>query len=156
MPKQDVSIAGHFAELPDPRVDRTKKHSLGDILVVVLCAVVCGADSWEEVEAFGKAKAGWLKRFLALPNGIPSHDTFYRVFVRGQVRVQCSTPFGVTDPFAPDLPTHWPGTTYSTSFQEPTHHAPTRAFARHRTVCLHPAFLEARGRHAPRQVVKDL
>jgi predicted transposase YbfD/YdcC len=82
MPTQDVTIARHFAGLPDPRVDRTKKHSLGDILVIALCAVVSGADSWEEVEAFGEAKADWLKRFLALPNGIPSHDTFYRVFTR--------------------------------------------------------------------------
>lgn len=82
MPKQDVSIARYFADLPDPRVDRTKKHALGDILVIALCAVVCGADSWEEVEAFGEAKHDWLKGFLALPNGIPSHDTFYRVFAR--------------------------------------------------------------------------
>ena len=82
MPKQDVSVARYFAGLPDPRVDRTKKHSLADILVVALCAVVCGADSWEEVEAFGEAKVGWLKRFLRLPHGIPSHDTFYRVFAR--------------------------------------------------------------------------
>ncbi len=82
MPQQDVSIARYFAGLPDPRVDRTKKHSLGDILVIALCAVVCGADSWEEVEAFGEAKADWLKGFLALPNGVPSHDTFYRVFAR--------------------------------------------------------------------------
>jgi predicted transposase YbfD/YdcC len=82
MPKKDVSVARYFADLPDPRVDRTKKHALGDILVIALCAVVCGADSWEEVEAFGDAKADWLRRFLALPNGIPSHDTFYRVFAR--------------------------------------------------------------------------
>jgi len=82
MPQQDVSIARYFADLPDPRVDRTKKHSLADILVIALCAVVCGADSWEEVEAFGQAKAGWLRGFLALPNGVPSHDTFYRVFAR--------------------------------------------------------------------------
>ena len=82
MPKQDASIARHFADLPDPRVDRTKKHSLADILVITLCAVVCGADSWEEVEAFGEAKEDWLRGFLALPNGIPSHDTFGRVFAR--------------------------------------------------------------------------
>jgi hypothetical protein len=63
-------------------VDRTKKHHPGDILVIALCAVVCGADSWDEVEAFGEAKEGWLRRFLALPNGIPGHDTFYRVFAR--------------------------------------------------------------------------
>lgn len=82
MPNQDVSIARYFSDLPDPRVDRTKKHQLGDILVIALCAVVCGADSWDEVEAFGEAKEGWLKGFLDLPNGIPSHDTFYRVFAR--------------------------------------------------------------------------
>ena len=82
MSTKDVSVARHFAGLPDPRVDRTRKHALGDILVIALSAVVCGADSWEEVEAFGEAKAGWLRKFLALPNGIPSHDTFYRVFAR--------------------------------------------------------------------------
>jgi hypothetical protein len=82
MPTQDVSIARYFADLPDPRVDRTKKHLLGDILVIALAATVAGADSWEEVEAFGEAKVDWLKRFLTLPNGVPSHDTFYRVFAR--------------------------------------------------------------------------
>lgn len=82
MPKKDVSIARYFDDLPDPRVDRTKKHDLRDILVIALCAVICGADSWEEAEAFGEAKRDWLGRFLALPNGIPSHDTFYRVFAR--------------------------------------------------------------------------
>jgi predicted transposase YbfD/YdcC len=82
MPTKDVSIARHFADLPDPRIDRTKKHSLGDILVIALCAVIAGADSWEEVETFGEARHDWLKGFLALPNGIPSHDTFYRVFAR--------------------------------------------------------------------------
>ncbi|WP_168218934.1 ISAs1 family transposase [Limnoglobus roseus] len=82
MPKQDAPITRYFADLPDPRMDRTKKHSLGDIPVITLCAVVAGTDSWEEVEAFGEAKADWLRTFLALPNGIPSHGTFYRVFSR--------------------------------------------------------------------------
>src|SRR5215218_1686560 len=82
MPQQDVSIARYFADLPDPRIDRTKKHALGDILVIAVAATIAGADSWEEVERFGRAKEGWLRRFLALPNGIPSHDTFYRVFAR--------------------------------------------------------------------------
>jgi predicted transposase YbfD/YdcC len=82
MPKQDVSIARYFADLPGPRVDRTKKHALVDILVIALCAVVCGADTWEEVEAFGEAKRDWLSRFLTLANGVPSHDTFGRVFAR--------------------------------------------------------------------------
>jgi predicted transposase YbfD/YdcC len=82
MPQTDPSIARHFADLPDPRVDRTRKHALGDILVIALCATIAGADSWEEVERFGRAKHDWLRTFLALPNGIPSHDTFYRVFAR--------------------------------------------------------------------------
>jgi DNA polymerase III epsilon subunit-like protein len=68
----------YFADLPVPRVDRTKRHRLDDILVVTLCAVVCGADSFEEIERFGKSRLDWLKGFLALPHGIPSHDTFNR------------------------------------------------------------------------------
>jgi predicted transposase YbfD/YdcC len=76
----DPSIAHHFASLTDPRVDRTKKHRLDDILVIALCAVITGADSFEEIQRFGEARHGWLKRFLVLPNGIPSHDTFNRVF----------------------------------------------------------------------------
>jgi predicted transposase YbfD/YdcC len=79
MPKPELSFIGYFAELPDPRVDRAKKHSLSDILGVTLCAVVCGADSFEEIERFGDAREGWLRRFFALKNGIPSHDTFNRV-----------------------------------------------------------------------------
>lgn len=82
MPQYDPSLSRYFADLPDPRVDRTKKHSLGDILVIALCATLAGADSWEEVERFGRAKHDWLRTFLTLPNGIPSHDTFYRVFAR--------------------------------------------------------------------------
>jgi predicted transposase YbfD/YdcC len=79
MPRSPVAFAEYFADLPDPRIDRTKKHSLGDILVIAVCAVVAGADGFDEIERFGKAKVEWLRRFLALPNGIPSHDTFNRV-----------------------------------------------------------------------------
>ena len=76
------SIEAHFAGLTDPRVDRTKEHRLVDIVTIALCAVVCGADDWVAVETFGRAKEGWLRTFLALPGGIPSHDTFGRVFAR--------------------------------------------------------------------------
>lgn len=69
-----------FATLNDPRVERTKHHSLIDIISIAICAVICGADSWVAVETFGKAKQPWLERYLALPNGIPSHDTFGRFF----------------------------------------------------------------------------
>lgn len=71
-----------FDELEDPRMNRTRLHSLSDILFITLCAVLCGADSWTEVEEFGDAKLDWLRGFLKLPNGIPSHDTFGRVFSR--------------------------------------------------------------------------
>jgi predicted transposase YbfD/YdcC len=74
------SIAAHFADLEDPRVERTKRHSLGAILLIALCAVICGADSWVEVEQFGRAKRAWLATLVELPHGIPSHDTFGRVF----------------------------------------------------------------------------
>ena len=80
MPSTDLDLARAFACLTDPRIDRTKKHELVDIVVIALCAVVCGADAWTEVEEFGHAKRDWLGRFLELPNGIPSHDTFTRVF----------------------------------------------------------------------------
>jgi hypothetical protein len=69
-----------FAELTDPRVERTKEHLLSDIVFIATAAVLCGAESWNDIEPYGQAKHAWLKTFLALPNGIPSHDTFNRVF----------------------------------------------------------------------------
>lgn len=79
MSKSEISFARYFADLPDPRVNRTKKHALSDILGVTLCAVICGADSFEEIERFGDAREDWLKQYFPLENGIPSHDTFNRV-----------------------------------------------------------------------------
>lgn len=79
-PPGGPSLREHFAAVPDPRIDRTKRHQLLDILTIAICAVLCGADSWVDVELFGQAKLTWLRTFLALPNGIPSHDTFGRVF----------------------------------------------------------------------------
>lgn len=75
-----MSLAAHFAELPDPRVRRTRRHALVDILVITVCAVICGADDWVAIARFGRAKRQWFRQFLALPHGIPSHDTFGRVF----------------------------------------------------------------------------
>lgn len=69
-----------FSSVPDFRINRRKKHHLVDILVIALCAIVSGADDFEEIEAYGKRKESFLRGFLALPNGIPSHDTFNRVF----------------------------------------------------------------------------
>src|SRR5207248_1054564 len=65
-----------------PRVERTKQHQLLPIITIALCAVICGADTWVDVEEFGKSKRVWLETFLELPNGIPSHDRFGRVFAR--------------------------------------------------------------------------
>jgi predicted transposase YbfD/YdcC len=75
-----ATIMEHFQSLPDPRVDRTQEHRLTDILTIAIGAVIAGADSWVAVERFGHAKVAWLQTFLALPKGIPSHDTFGRVF----------------------------------------------------------------------------
>ena len=74
------TIRRHFDDLEDPRMDRTRLHELLDIITITICGVVCGADSWVEIEDFGRSKESWLKTFLRLPNGIPSHDTFGRVF----------------------------------------------------------------------------
>lgn len=65
----------------DPRINRTKKHELIDILVIAICAVICGAKSWVEIEDFGEAKQEWFSIYLNLQNGIPSHDTFRRLFM---------------------------------------------------------------------------
>ena len=71
-----------FARLEDPRMDRTKRHELSDILTIAICAVICGADGWVQVAHFAECKEKWFRTFLDLPNGIPSHDTFGRVFAR--------------------------------------------------------------------------
>lgn len=75
-----AALADRLSILPDHRVDRTKRHSLTNIMVIAICAVVCGADTWVDIEEFGKAKREWLSGFLDLSNGIPSHDTFGRFF----------------------------------------------------------------------------
>jgi len=77
-PKQ--SFVEFFRDLPDPRLDRRKRHDLVEMLVITLCAVLTGAESWIEIEQFGKVRLDWLRTFLKLENGIPSHDTFGRVF----------------------------------------------------------------------------
>lgn len=75
-----LSLVEHFKSIDDPRVDRTKDHDLVDILVVAICALLCAAESFNDMEDFGKAKEHWFRTFLTLRNGIPSHDTFNRVF----------------------------------------------------------------------------
>lgn len=75
-------IANCFSDLVDPRIERTKRHQLLDIVTLALCGVLAGAESWVEVAEWGQIKLPWLRTWLELPNGIPSHDTFGRVFSR--------------------------------------------------------------------------
>ena len=74
------SLVAHFGLMPDPRIDRRKAHDLVDILVIAVCTLLCAGESFNDMEDFGKAKLEWFKTFLGLRNGIPSHDTFNRVF----------------------------------------------------------------------------
>ena len=78
----NVSFLNHFETLTDPRIERSKEHLLIDIVAIAILAVISGADGWGAIELYGKAKYEWLRGFLKLPNGIPSHDTFSRVFSR--------------------------------------------------------------------------
>ena len=80
MVTKSPAILTHFADLTDPRVERTKRHRLSDLIAIALCGAICGADTWADVERFGNAKIEWFRTFLPLENGIPSHDTFGRVF----------------------------------------------------------------------------
>ena len=78
----DLSIPTYFAKLKDPRRRHRRLHHLQDIIVIALCAVIAGAQDWQAIETFGRKRRAWLQRFLELSNGIPSHDTFERVFDR--------------------------------------------------------------------------
>jgi predicted transposase YbfD/YdcC len=78
----NASIVAHFQTLEDPRIERTKKHNLLDILVIAVCTLLTGGEGCQDMELFGKSKQAWLQTFLTLPHGIPSHDTFGRVFAR--------------------------------------------------------------------------
>jgi len=82
-----ISLSAYFGDMPDPRVTGRCDHKLIDIILVAICAVLSGAETWDEVALFGEERAGWLKQFLELPNGVPSHDTFRRVFSLLDARV---------------------------------------------------------------------
>ena len=75
-----VSILDHFADLPDPRREQGRIHRLDEIVFIATCAVFCGADNWVQIADYAHSKIDWLGTFLELPGGIPSHDTFRRVF----------------------------------------------------------------------------
>jgi hypothetical protein len=69
--KPKTTILEHFGDIDDPRIERSKLHKLPDIMTIAICAVICGADTWEDIELFGNSKNKWFKEFLELPNGIP-------------------------------------------------------------------------------------
>jgi predicted transposase YbfD/YdcC len=79
-PRPGLSLIEHFKKIADPRIHRSRRHNLLDILVIALCATIAGANDWVGVVQFGKAQRAWLSTFLELPNGIASHDTFGRIF----------------------------------------------------------------------------
>jgi len=74
------SIRQYFSGLPDPRCRRGRRHKLSELVIIAILGVICCTDDWQEVAQFARAKRKWLKSFLELPHGIPSHDTFGRVF----------------------------------------------------------------------------
>ena len=76
---QTAALIEHLEQISDLRIERTRRHKLIDILVIAVCATICGAEAWTEMEEFGEAKEEWLRPFLELPHGIPSHDTSRRV-----------------------------------------------------------------------------
>jgi predicted transposase YbfD/YdcC len=78
----DSQLVEHFKDLPDPRMVNKCDHLLLDIVMIAICATIADADSWDEIAEFGEGKRAWLEKWLALPNGIPSPDTFQRVFAK--------------------------------------------------------------------------
>ena len=77
---RSIAVVEYFSDMADPRRDQGKRHPLLSIIVIALCAVICGADGWSQIEEFGKDRQSWLESFLDLPYGIPIEDTFRRVF----------------------------------------------------------------------------
>jgi predicted transposase YbfD/YdcC len=77
-----AALEEYFADLPDPRIERCRRHKLIDIVTIAICSVLCGGEGFTDMEEFGQARHEWLQTFLELPHGIPSHDTFGRVFAR--------------------------------------------------------------------------
>ena len=82
VPSLITTLETHFSLINDPRAQYSIEHKLNDIIIITICAVICGADNWVEVESFGNSKYEWFSGFLELKTGIPSHDTFERLFAR--------------------------------------------------------------------------
>jgi hypothetical protein len=77
---RSIAVIEHFSGIKDPRNDQGKRHPLLSVIVIVLCAVICGADGWAQIEEFGKDRQSWFESFLELPHGIPIEDTYRRIF----------------------------------------------------------------------------
>lgn len=77
-----ASLAEHFGALEDPRVEHLTDHKLLDNIAVAICAIICGAETWQDMAMFGQERLAWLRQFIALENGVPSDDTFGRLFAR--------------------------------------------------------------------------
>ena len=77
-----IALSRYLRRVKDPRINRCKRHLLSDIITIAVCAVIGGADKWIDIAAFGRRRQDWFATFLELPNGIPSHDTWERVFDR--------------------------------------------------------------------------
>ena len=77
-----TSITEHFSSLKDPRLERKKLHALMDIIMLVICGIISGAEGWEAIEEFGHEKLSWLRKFVPLKNGVPSHDCIAYVISR--------------------------------------------------------------------------
>lgn len=82
MSRSTLDMTRHFRRLPDPRVAGRRKHLLTEIIVMTICGVISGCNDWQQIATFARARHEWLKKYLRLPNGVPSHDTFERVFDR--------------------------------------------------------------------------
>ncbi len=96
-------VARHFANVTDPRVNRGENHSLLEMMFIALTATICGANGWADIERFGKSKFEWFRQFIRLENGVPSHDTFGRVFSRLDTGEFLSAMHAWVDTFAGNL-----------------------------------------------------
>ena len=150
-----VVVSKHFENITDPRVDRGFNHDLGEMIFLALTATMCGADGWADVERFANSKLKWFRRFIKLENGIPSHDTFGRVFARLDTAEFLSAMHTWVDAFAGSLRGQGvaiDGKTLRGSFDKATGKSPLHtitAFACDMRVCLRQMSVEEKSNEIP-------